>query len=89
MNRVYKKENALKYMKVCPTSLTLEAMQVKITMKQHFFPVRLVKSKNWIILYVGGHVETGTVLGKYTVEDSIALIINIFFLLWNLETNFI
>ena len=89
MNRVYKKENALKYMKVCPTSLTLEAMQVKITMKQHFFPVRLVNSKNWIILYVGGHVETGTVLGKYTVEDSIALIINIFFLLWNLETNFI
>lgn len=77
MNRVYKKKKALKYMKVCPTSLMLEAMQVKITMKQHFFPVRLVKSKNWIILYVGGHVETGTVLGKYTGEDRIALAINI------------
>ena len=35
------------------------------------------KSKTWIILYVGGHVETDTVLGKYTVEDSIALVINI------------
>lgn len=30
-----------------------------------------------MMLYIRGHVETGTVLGKYTVEDSRALAINI------------
>ena len=30
MNRVHKQKTALKYMKVCPTSLMLEEMQVKM-----------------------------------------------------------
>jgi len=36
MNRVHKMKTALKYMKVCPTSLMLEKMQVKMTMKHIF-----------------------------------------------------
>lgn len=44
MNRVHKKKKALKYMKVCPTSLMLEEMQVTMTMK-HIFSYQIDKEQ--------------------------------------------
>ena len=44
MNRVHKKKKALKYMKVCPTSLMLEEMQVTMIMK-HIFSYQIDKEQ--------------------------------------------
>lgn len=54
MNRVHKNKNkmALKYMKICSILIVVEEMQIKITMKHIFFPLRLAKSKNSVMLCV-------------------------------------
>lgn len=52
MNRVHKNKNKMahQYMKICSILIVVEELQIKITMKHIFFPIRLAKSKNSVML---------------------------------------
>jgi hypothetical protein len=51
-----------KHLKKCSISLVIREMQIKTTIRFHFMPVRMAKTKTQVTADAGEDVEKGTLL---------------------------